>query len=98
MVFDSRKRFGPNQTAAIFGVRRLDAAFFLSALGNEKRKKAASSRRTPKGRCCYKIPFLVKNLLRKHQAEHLGGWERLSTLPSQFPSDEFAFPPRAWRL
>jgi len=32
----------------IFGVRRLDAAFFLSALGKGKRKKAASSRRTPK--------------------------------------------------
>jgi len=46
-------------------VRRLDAAFFLSALGNGKRKKAASSRRTPKGRWGYKFPFLVKNLLRK---------------------------------
>jgi len=47
-------------------VRRLDAAFFLSALGKGKRKKAASSRRTPKGRWGYKFPFLVNNLLRKY--------------------------------
>jgi len=49
-----------------FGVRRLDAAFFLSTLGKGKRKKAASSRRTPKSRWRGKITFLVNNLLRKH--------------------------------
>jgi len=64
-----RKRFltrkGTLKHQRPFGVRRLDAAFFLFPLPKAERKKAASSRRTPnnRGRLVWAKPFPVEKTL-----------------------------------